>query len=65
MITAIGTASNTQTNPKINHQIIILTNTTTGLTPKVLFINNGTKTLPSNHWMKITTPTRTNTPEMP
>jgi len=62
MITAIGTANNIQTIHKINAQIIILMKITTGLTPKVLFINNGTNTLFSNHWIKKITPITINAP---
>gem|GEM_PF-1312903 len=56
MMTAIGTASNIHTIHKIKAQIIILMKMTTGLTPKVLFINNGINTLFSNRCNKKTTP---------
>lgn len=62
IITAIGTASKTHTTPKINAQIIILMKMTIGLTPKVLFINNGMNTLFSSHWIKKTTPITINAP---
>lgn len=62
MMTAIGTASNTQTTPRINAPMIILMKITTGLTPKVLFINSGMKTLFSNRWSKKTAPITINAP---
>ena len=65
MITAIGTASNTPTTPKINAQIIILIKITTGFTPRVLFINNGINTLFSNRCIRKITPITINAPYMP
>ena len=62
IITAIGTASNTQTIHRIMAQIIILMKMTTGFTPNVLFINNGINTLFSNRWSKNTTHTTINAP---
>jgi hypothetical protein len=65
MITAIGTAKSTPTNHMINDPTIILIKITTGLTPKVLFISRGIKTLFSNHWMRITIPITISNPGSP
>lgn len=62
MITAIGTARSTPTTQRINAQMIMLMKMTTGLTPSVLFINNGISTLFSNRWINNTTPTTINAP---
>ena len=61
-MTAIGTASKIPKNPKISPQIIILMKITIGLTPKVLFINNGMSTLFSNRCNNITHPITINAP---
>ena len=65
MITAIGTARSTPTNHNINAQIIILIKMTTGLTPSVLFINNGINTLFSNRCIRKITPITINAPYTP
>lgn len=55
-ITAIGTASKIPRNPRISPQMIMLMKITIGLTPKVLFINNGISTLFSSHCKSIAQP---------
>ena len=65
MITAIGTAKSTPTNPMINDPTIILMKITTGLTPSVLFISSGISTLFSSHWIRTTIPITISAPGSP